>query len=234
VSFQLDPSQLQPTSGFPYVADGPPVATPTDTLAFNAAATTNSQGVAVLALSARDPGTPRWFNNGADYGIDGQVYGVRASFADAQQYSGPANQWNFVSFLVWSGFVAANPVTWTDVQPIFQQYANVYPVMNRFLNLAEYDSVVANAGLLLLAFGLDPDDPNAMPVTRDLSPAKRAAVLAWLKNPLHGTAPVALRIARAAAASPSAVAAGAPPKGGKAAAAARRLILQTRHSASPS
>ena len=39
------------------------------------------------------------------------------------------------------------------------------------------------------------------PVTRDLSPAKRQAILAWLKNPLPGT--VALRATRAAAARPA-------------------------------
>ncbi|MGA2127469.1 MAG: hypothetical protein ABSG76_15110 [Xanthobacteraceae bacterium] len=229
VSFQLDPSQLQSTSGggFPYVAPGPLVATPTDALAFNATATTDSHGVAVLTVGARDPGRPRWFNNGADYGIDGQVYGIRPALADAQQFSGPVNQWCFISFLVWSGFVTAQPVTWTDVQPIFQQYANVYPVMSRFLNLADYDSVVAHAGLLQLAFGLDPADPNAMPVTRDLSPAKRAAILAWLKSPLRGIRPVAPETVRAAAAAPAAPAV-APAKGGKAAAAARRLVVQRR------
>ena len=30
------------------------------------------------------------------------------------------------------------------------------------------------------AFALDARDPNSMPVTRDLSPAKRAAIVAWL------------------------------------------------------
>jgi len=229
VSFQLDPLQLQSTSGggFPYVAPGPLVATPTNALAFNPTATTDNHGAAVLTVTASDPGTPRWFNNGADYGIDGQVYGIRPAFADARRFSGPVNQWNFISFLVWSGFTAASPVTWTDLQPIFQQYANVYPVMNRFLNLSDYDSVVAHAGLLLLAFGLDPDDPNAMPVTRDLSPAKRDAILAWLKHPLRGVAPVASKTVRAKAAAPAAPAV-APLRGGKAAAAARRLILQTR------
>ena len=34
--------------------------------------------------------------------------------------------------------------------------------------------------MLQFAFALDERDPNAMPVTRDLSPAKRAAILKWL------------------------------------------------------
>ncbi|MBX3655179.1 MAG: hypothetical protein KF686_13415 [Ramlibacter sp.] len=229
VGFTADASQLQPGSGFPYVCPSPPVATPAEALAFNATAETGSDGRAVLTLDASDPGTPRWFNNGQDYGIDGQVYGVRPAFADPA-LSGPVNQWNFVSILLWSGFKPAHPVTWNDLQPIFQQYANLYPVMNRFLNLGDYTSVVSHAGLLLLAFGLDPANPNAMPVTRDLSPAKRAAILSWLKNPLPGSPPLA-RPAPAATAPGNAARAPATPaapsaRGGKAAAAARRLILQ--------
>ena len=230
ISFAQDSAQLQTNPDTPpYVSASPPVATPATALTFNPTAPTDGSGMALLALATTDPGTPRWFNNGADYGIDGQVYGVRPSFTDASMNVGPVNQWNFISFLLWSGYTPANPVTWTDVQPIFQQYANLYPVMIRFLDMADYDSVKANAGLLSLAFGLDVSDPNSMPVTRDLSPAKRAAILAWLQNPLPGpvTAPSQRpEVESLKAAAPAGAA--APPKGGKAAAAARRLILQAR------
>lgn len=232
LSFALDSAQLQTnTNSFPYVSASPPVATPATALTFSATAPTptDESGMALLALSTSDPGTPRWFNNGADYGIDGQVYGIQPSFTDASMNVGPVNQWNFISFLLWSGYTPASPVTWTDVQPIFQQYANLYPVMIRFLNMADYDSVKAHAGLLSLAFGLDVSDPNSMPVTRDLSPAKRAAILAWLQNPLPGPVTPATRSVEAESLAMAAPAgAAAPPKGGKAAAAARRLILQAR------
>lgn len=234
LSFVLDSNQLQTnTDSFPYVSASPPVATPPTALTFDAtAAPTDDCGMALLALSTSDPGTPRWFNNGTDYGIDGQVYGIRPSFTDAAMNAGPVNQWNFISFLLWSGYTPANPVTWTDVQPIFQQYANLYPVMIRFLNMADYESVKAHAGLLSLAFGLDVADPNSMPVTRDLSPAKRAAILAWLQNPLPGAVAPPARVAMAEApeslATIAPAGAAAPPRGGKAAAAARRLILQAR------
>jgi hypothetical protein len=231
LSFVQDSAQLQTNpDSFPYVSASPPVATPATALSFNASAPTDDCGMALIALSTSDPGTPRWFNNGADYGIDGQVYGIRPSFTEAAMNDGPVNQWNLISFLLWSGYAPASPVTWTDVQPIFQQYANLYPVMIRFLNMADYESVKAHAGLLSLAFGLDVADPNSMPVTRDLSPAKRATILAWLQNPLPGT--VAPPAPRAEEAEPLAKAAApgaaAPPRGGKAAAAARRLILQAR------
>jgi hypothetical protein len=230
LSFAFDPGQLQQQvgSGFPYVAPSPPVATPTGALSFDTPLTTDANGRVLLTLNTTDPGTPRYFNNGADYGIDGQVYGIRPGFTDTQQYEGPVNQWNFISILLWSGFTPSSPVTWADLQPIFQQYANLYPVMNRFLDMGDYDAVVANARLLSLAFGLDPANPNSMPVTRDLSPAKRNAILAWLKNPLPGEAPAKPAAAPKAAPVAEIPAAPEPPKGGKAAAAARRLILQKR------
>lgn len=229
VSFNQDPSQLQPSNDI-NPNDTPPVATPPGALTFPSTAVTNSNGMATLTLTVSDPGTPRYFNNGQDYGLDGQVYGIRPSFTNPMFGGGATNQWNFISILLWSGFAVSDPVTWTDVEPIFTQYANVYPVMSRFLNLADYDSVVANAGLLTLAFGLDPSNPNAMPVTRDLSPAKRQAILAFLANPqLAAQKPVA----RAAAVraeeppGPSEEKALAARKGGKSAAAARRLVVRS-------
>lgn len=238
IGFSLDPSQLQSTAtgGFPFIAPGPNVATPVNVLTHAnvpvsttpPAVTTDSNGRGVLTLGAADPGNVRWFNNGQDYGIDGQVYGVRPAFTDPSLNTGPVNQWNFVSFLVWSGFTASDPVTWRDLAPIFQQYANLYPVMNRFLNLGDYDQVVANAGLLQLAFGLNPADPNSMPATRDLSPAKRNAILSWLANPAY---PKGQPSPVVAAARPPAPAPGPVSKtilqGGKSAAAARRLVLQS-------
>jgi hypothetical protein len=238
IGFSLDPSQLQPTNtgGFPYVAPGPNVATPVNLLTHAnvplsttpPTVTTDSNGRGVLTLAAADPGNVRWFNNGQDYGIDGQVYGVRPAFTDPSLNTGPVNQWNFVSLLVWSGFTASDPVTWQDLAPIFQQYANLYPVMNRFLDLADYDQVVANAGLLQLAFGLNPADPNSMPATRDLSPAKRNAILAWLANPAYpkGQPGPVVEAARPSGPAPQP---GSKTilQGGKSAAAARRLVLRS-------
>jgi len=240
IGFPLDPSGLQQTfvgPDQPYVGNGPPVATPPDLLKVGDIplsktvpnVTTDAHGKGVLTITAGDPRNVRWFNNGQDYGIDGQIYGVRPGFTDASLNAGPENQWNFVSFLVWSGFAAANPVTWHDLAPIFQQYANLYPVMNRFLNLADYTSVVANADLLQLAFGLKPGNPNSMPVTRDLSPAKRKAILSWLADPAHPKGqPIHVGLeARSPDTQPRQVSA-ITLEGGKSAAAARRLALQPK------
>ena len=135
--------------------------------------------------------------------IDGQIYGIGYGLAD-QQYqvgSGPlqslnntdgllANPWNFLSVLVFDPFIADEPPTWYgSIEPIFQQYANLYPVMARFIDLGNYQQVIGYANMLKHAFSLAEEDPNAMPVTRDLSPAKRQAILSWLDNPLAGTPP---------------------------------------------
>ncbi|MBR0776851.1 hypothetical protein JQ625_18605 [Bradyrhizobium diazoefficiens] len=236
VSFQLDPSQLQPTQvgpGQPYVENGPPVATPKDILKVghdpisskHPTVVTDAHGKAILKVTAGDPKKARWF--GADFGIDGQVYGLRPAFAEASLNSGPVNDGNFVSFLVWSGFSAGTPVTWHDLAPVFQQYANLYPVMNRFLDLGNYDSVVENAGFLSLAFGLNLEDPNAMPVTRDLSPAKRKAILSWLADPAHPKGQAVAAVAAAPSPATPQPQVAAAMHGGKAAAMSRRLVLQS-------
>jgi hypothetical protein len=227
LAFTADSSQLQPGS-LVHPLDKLPVATPLTAIQFSSTATTDKNGMATMTLKTSDPGTPRYFNQGRDYGIDGQVYGIRPSLTNPR-FTGPDNQWNFISVLLWSSFKTAQPVTWTDVEPIFVQYANLYPVMNRFLNLADYNSVVAKASLLTQAFGLDPTNPNAMPLTRDLSPAKREAIQSFLAKPLPGAQQKAagLELERAAEPELSPAATKAARMGGKAAAAARRLARQT-------
>ncbi|MDO7874758.1 hypothetical protein Q5H93_08440 [Hymenobacter sp. ASUV-10] len=229
ILLQLDPSQLQGGPGEPAVA------TPTTALTFPAQVQTDANGRATVQVQANDLSSPR------DY-IDGQVYGLRASLPaigyDLTDY--PLGQWNFVSLLVFDPYTPKEPVTWyDDLQPIFQQYANLYPIMSRFLNLADPQAVWANRELLLMAFGLPITDANTMPVTRDLSGPKRAAILRWLgqselqmgQPPMTEPQPQALAetAAPTVAGPPAAAPAGAPtgaPRGGKTAAAARRLVLQ--------
>jgi hypothetical protein len=180
----LDPSGLQGGPGLP------PVGTPTDVLTFPASVTTDASGMAELPVSAGDPGNPRGY-------IDGQLYGIRPVLKEvAQDPTYPFSPWHFASVLVWDAWKGDDPPTWYgSMQPVFQQYANLYPVMARFLDLADYASICANRNLLLLAFGADPGDPNYMPATRELSQARRSAILRWLSevgddgNPLLGTPP---------------------------------------------
>ena len=238
IQFVQDPSQLQP--GAPLLSEQPSpaylnVATPADAIKFASTATTDRNGKAVLTINTSNPGAPRWAGP-ADFGLDGQVYGIRASFKysaapNANNPVAPSDAvapWDFVSILLWSEFKTSNPVQWSEIQPILQQYANLYPVMNRFLDLGDLDSVKKNLRLLKLAFGLAPSDPNSMPVTRDLSKQKRKALLSWLANPVGPpTPPSPAPPVPSTTVTPSTQQAfAALSKGGKTAAAARRLIRQ--------
>ena len=196
---------------------------PASAVSFPGTVTTDGDGVAVVTVATSDPGNPRVY-------IDGQVYGISATLADGGGI--PADPQNFVSLLVWSGFQADDPPTWHgSLQPVFQQYANLYPIMQDFLDLSCYDDVRVHREMLLLAFGLAVEDANSMPVTRDLSSAKRAAILRWLSSPgadgkpLLGTPPQAKPVeARpAAVAVPEPGYAGEQQLGGKGVAAFRRI-----------
>ena len=211
----------------------PPTATPADAIVFDSRLVTDETGRARLTIRAGDPGRPRGYIDGQVYALYpvleetlGPVLGPVLGPGHARPY--PFNQWNYISVLAWSDFAPAEPPTWYgDIEPILRQYANLYPVMGDFLDLGDYDAVCARAGLLALAFGLDIADPNSMPVTRDLSRVKRAAIVRWLSEPgpngkpVLGTPPGETAPASGNADGPAAVSDGHW-LGGKAAAAARR------------
>jgi len=169
VELSYNSSQLQAGPGEPTVA------TPPNAVVFPDSITADDTGKALLPLTLSDPGNPRGY-------IDGQVYGV--GYALAGHTTDPdANPSNFVSILLFDAFTPDSPPTWTGcIQPIFQQYANLYPVMARFLDMGSYEQVAGFADQLQIVFDMDISDPNSMPVTRDLSPAKRQTILTWLKS----------------------------------------------------
>ena len=149
---------------------------------------TDATGRTVLTVTAHDPGNPR----GA---VDGQLFGLRLQFGDGPQQA--PDLCDLISLLISDAYDPDPPITWhAHIRPIFTQYAHLYPVMDDFLDLADYEAVCANRELLAYAFDLDVTDPNSMPVTRDLSSGKRAAILRWLNEPgqdgkpLLGTPPV--------------------------------------------
>jgi hypothetical protein len=175
-----DPSGLQAAAppGDPSLGSAPPVGVPRDAIRFPKHVRTDRRGIARLTIEASNPKNPRRY-------IDGQVYGVRYLLSKlhkrvANDPSFGINPFDFVSVLVFNAYRAPKKLTWNHLQPIFQLYANLFPVMKNIVDLSSYESVAANARLLAFAFGLPDTDPNYMPVTRDLSPAKRAAILKWL------------------------------------------------------
>lgn len=196
---------------------------PENAIKFPGKVKTGADGRATVSIATKDPGNPRKY-------IDGQVYMVRPRLVGDKSVVEP---FNLVSLLLWDEFTSADPPTWWgDLQPVFQQYANLYPVMQGFLDLSSYEQVCENRALLLLAFELGTGDPNSMPVTRDLSAKKRQAILAWLRDvgpdgkPLEGTPPPSSPGPAPAVSAEQLV----PPeltdvKGGKAAALANRLFV---------
>jgi hypothetical protein len=167
----------------------PPVATPESAVTFDKPRPTDGNGLTTIEITASDPGNPRGY-------VDGQVYALSVFLDDAPS-TDPENPHDFVNLLVFDTFEPADdPPTWHGTfEPIFQQYANLYPVMYTILDLGKYEDVCGMRDMLVLAFDLDVSDPNSMPVTRDLSSGKRKAILEWLRNvgpdgkPLKGEPP---------------------------------------------
>ncbi len=157
----------------------PDIATPADGASWPATLTTDSHGKAVLTVNAArlNPQYPRGY-------IDGQLYGIGYQLTQRPADS-IDNFWNFISVLVFSPFQAPPKPAWfPDIQPIMQQYGNLYPIMSKHLvDLGDYDSAVEHLKILELAFSLPIEDPNHMPVTRDLSDAKRDMILTWMRTP---------------------------------------------------
>jgi hypothetical protein len=141
--------------------------------------TTDENGKATLTFKAPDPGNPRIY-------IDGQVYGLSYNLAN-QKFENDCNQANFISLLIYSGEPSPQFVPdWDNfIQPIMQQYANLYPLMSKgIFNLADKTVVDNNAQILKLVFSKNIHDSNYMPATRDLSAYKTKVILDYLQGVL--------------------------------------------------
>ncbi|MEM6994668.1 MAG: hypothetical protein AAF721_29405 [Myxococcota bacterium] len=142
--------------------------------------TTNASGVATLRLRAGRP-TP----GPADY-IDGETYEVNIYEGSTAAIT---NRLAATYVRVFDEIPAVASPRWADVRPILEQYQRLYPGMG-----ARVGTIVAGHDLgdhatyqnssyrtLTRVFLLYPrEDPRHMPVTRDLSDAKRAMLIRWL------------------------------------------------------
>jgi hypothetical protein len=137
--------------------------------------------MATLTMSATDPGNPRCY-------IDGQVYGITYGLGETPPPVGSvSNPSQILNLLVFDAYdIPAKPTWIKDVEPIFTQYAQLYPVMKRIVDLSNYGSVMQHRYILQNVFDKDLHmaDPNYMPVTRDLSNAKRQMIHSWLQDPV--------------------------------------------------
>lgn len=145
------------------------------------------RGIAKFHFIAGNVSNPR-----NDMRIDGEVFWLGYCSEDCidkcDRCSESTDFGNLLVFLVWSPVIYRKPYFWdVDVQPILQQYENLYPVMKNLMKLGDYDDVTEprNVHLLTMSMSLDINHPSYMPVTRDLSPTKRRMILDWLNTPDH-------------------------------------------------
>jgi hypothetical protein len=152
--------------------------------------TADANGRIRLTIKAVGPPNPRRF-------IDGQVYGVLFAVDGATTHPLEFDGDNFISVLAFNPTTIPTFPTWEHVQPILEQYSHLYPrphgpdpyapfagrpASHPVVDLNDYDSVAGFARHIQRALELPIDHPNHMPVTRDLSEAKRMMLLKWLRE----------------------------------------------------
>lgn len=148
--------------------------------------TNPEDGIAYFKFEAGDVGNPR-----GDIHLDGQLftfgYCSEECISECDRCV-PTNIGNQLVFLIWSPVKYSTPYFWdTDIQPIFTQYQNLYPIMSDILKLGDYDDVTKpwNIHMLIYSMSLDIYHPSYMPATRDLSPTKLKMILDWLNTTEH-------------------------------------------------
>ena len=173
-----------------YIEDGPLIGQP-PLPKFQNVQNFDQHGIATFNIPTKDPENNRSF-------IDGQLYLFRYLF---NHQTLPAcldmcvqDPYKLLDSLivirVFDSYTVDGDPTWLDhVHPIFQQYANLYPVMTEyFVDLGNYYEVINYRHRIQVCLELPESHPNYMPVTRDLSKAKREVILKWLNqtHPLVG------------------------------------------------
>jgi hypothetical protein len=153
----------------------PVINTPPEALTFKNQLTTDDRGRAILSIETSDPGNPRGY-------IDGQIYLMQYALTAMPNLS--QQQFDLVIVHLRDTYKKPDEPNWIqDIGPILTQYGNLYPVMNeRIVDLTDYEDVTNARAILTLALSLPATDPNHMPVTRDLSAAKRDTILSWLNE----------------------------------------------------
>ncbi|WP_147125299.1 hypothetical protein [Shimia ponticola] len=143
--------------------------------------TTSDAGWVSVPFVARNPDNPREY-------VDGQIFQI--NYGPAINGPFPAPMFEMIVAHVRDAVHVPDDPDWeTDVAPFMQQYDNLYPVMSKWLfSLADPDVVKDHAKILAFAFERPFEDPNHMPVTRDMSAGKRQIILNWLAKRMQ-TAP---------------------------------------------
>jgi hypothetical protein len=104
-------------------------------------------------------------------------------------YVGPVAKSNLRAVLVVRVFDEVPAIaapTWSHVEPIFRQYARLYPSMTAVFDLGAAGKLRPLLPVIKVALLRDQHALNYMPVTRDLSPDKRGMIIRWINNGAPG------------------------------------------------
>jgi hypothetical protein len=178
-----------PAVGMPVALELVPPSPPSDfdnnqpatALTFPPSVTTGANGEASIPLSATNPSPlPAGRQN-----IGGQLYYLGGGWAAGNVWNGDSAGF-FASPLSVKLFNSIDPPitepTWTDVQPILFKYYYLYAYMASIVDLSNYASVKSNAKGIQGVLTLGIDNPNYMPVTREMSNDERQLILTWIAN----------------------------------------------------
>jgi hypothetical protein len=130
------------------------------------------KGRAEVRMTASDPGRPREY-------VDGQIFTLTYAFEAKGVSTMPPL--DGIVLHVREAFVPLASPQWSQVEPVLTQFANLYPIMSRRLfDFSDMSTAAEKAKILRFALTRPLEDPNHMPVTRDLSEGKRAMLISWL------------------------------------------------------
>ncbi len=144
---------------------------------------TGPDGTATVTLAAADPHNPREALDGV---VENVAYSPRLKADGTLDFTGAGidERFDVIVAHVRDGY---RPPSDADLEPAVQRllepYARHYPIMTEHLvDLGDLDALRPWRAAMLLALSRDINDPNYMPVTRDLSEPKRATILRWLNG----------------------------------------------------
>ncbi|MET9690265.1 ferritin-like protein [Streptomyces sp. NPDC006514] len=146
------------------VEDTKAVAVPTEVV-------TGNDGRAEVKFTGKDPANAR-------KDIDGVV--AMVAYGSTHRPGEPEGLFHLRVFDAYKP--PARPTWVRDVQPIFQQYANLFPVMRDILDLGNYNHVLRHSTYIKRTMLAPLESPNHMPVSRDLSLGKRDMIVSWLNQ----------------------------------------------------
>ncbi len=152
---------------------------PPNILTFPSSVTLGADGSAPATFKASDS-FPAQDMPSTRQSIGGQLYFVGGPWASGAASSGAGAP---LTLKVFNSIEPPIPnPKWEDVQPILYQYYYLYAVMVGYVDLSNYESVVASAQQIQQVLNLPFSDPNYMPVTREMSRDQQQLILTWIKN----------------------------------------------------